>query len=50
MTADGATRRIEAKFRELRDREASALIPYIVAGDPDLERTRRIVIELEARA
>ena len=41
--------RIEAKFRELRARKESALIPYIVAGDPDLETTRRIVLELEAR-
>jgi len=33
----------------VRERGASALIPYIVAGDPDLDRTRRIVIEFEAR-
>ena len=26
-----------------------ALIPYIVAGDPDLDRTARLVLELEAR-
>ena len=50
MTADGNHRgRIETKFREVRERGASALIPYIVAGDPDLDRTRRIVIEFEAR-
>ncbi len=50
MTAD-VTRhgRIAAKFREVRERGTSALIPFIVAGDPDLERTRRIVLELEAR-
>jgi tryptophan synthase alpha chain len=41
--------RIEAKFRELRARGESALIPYIVAGDPDLETTHQIVRELEAR-
>jgi len=41
--------RIEEKFNELRDRGESALIPYIVAGDPDLDITRRLVIELEAR-
>ena len=50
MTAGDPMRgRIETKFRDVRDRGASALIPYIVAGDPDLERTRRIVLELEAR-
>jgi tryptophan synthase alpha chain len=41
--------RIAAKFTELRARDEAALIPYIVAGDPDLDRTRRMVLELEAR-
>lgn len=41
--------RIAAKFRELRDRGESALVPYIVAGDPDLDRTRRLVLEFDAR-
>ncbi len=41
--------RISAKFRELRARDEAALIPYIVAGDPDLETTARLVLELEAR-
>jgi tryptophan synthase alpha chain len=40
-------RRIEAKFRELKSREAKAFIPFIVAGDPDLETTLRIIPELE---
>jgi len=42
-------RRIARKFRELRARGETALIPFIVAGDPDLGRTRQIVRELEAR-
>ena len=41
--------RIAAKFTELRARDEAALIPYIVAGDPDLATTRRLVLELEAR-
>ena len=41
--------RIAAKFTELRARDEVALIPFIVAGDPDLDRTRRLVLELEAR-
>ena len=41
--------RIAAKFTELRARGQAALIPFIVAGDPDLDRTRQIVLELEAR-
>ncbi|HEY6420456.1 MAG TPA: tryptophan synthase subunit alpha [Candidatus Binataceae bacterium] len=45
----GSRRRIAAKFRELRARDEAALIPFIVAGDPDLDTTRRLVLELEAR-
>jgi tryptophan synthase alpha chain len=41
--------RIARKFRELRARNEAALIPFIVAGDPDLETTRRLVLELERR-
>lgn len=41
--------RIAAKFRELRARNEAALIPFIVAGDPDLDHTRRLVLELERR-
>ena len=44
-----ASGRIADKFAELRERGEVALIPYIVAGDPDLERTARMVFELEAR-
>ena len=41
--------RIKNKFRELGERGEAALIPFIVAGDPDLETTRKLVLELEAR-
>jgi tryptophan synthase alpha chain len=41
--------RIKRKFRELRARSEAALIPFIVAGDPDLDTTRKLVLELEAR-
>ena len=44
-----AARRIKRKFNELRARGEAALIPFIVAGDPDLDTTRRMVLELEAR-
>jgi len=47
-TAGKTGGRIAGKFRELRARRESALIPYIVAGDPDLDRTRRLVLEFEA--
>ncbi len=45
-TANG---RIGLKFARTRGSNQSAFIPYIVAGDPDLERTQRLVLELEAR-
>ena len=44
-----ASGRIGLKFDRTRGSNLSALIPYIAAGDPDLERTQRLVLELEAR-
>ena len=41
--------RIERTFAELRVRGEAALIPFIVAGDPNLDTTRALVFELEAR-
>jgi tryptophan synthase alpha chain len=41
--------RIARKFEELRARGESALIPFIVAGDPDLKHTGMLVTEMEAR-
>ena len=40
-------RRIGQMFDELRSRGKKAFIPFIVAGDPDLETTIRLVPELE---
>jgi tryptophan synthase alpha chain len=39
--------RIEATFNELRGDARKAFIPYITAGDPSLEATERIILELE---
>ncbi len=41
--------RIDQKFQELRRRKEPAFIPFITAGDPDLETTRGLVLELERR-
>jgi tryptophan synthase alpha chain len=41
--------RIAATFRELRARNEAALIPYVVAGDPNLDRTRDLVLEFARR-
>ncbi|MBV8506755.1 MAG: tryptophan synthase subunit alpha [Alphaproteobacteria bacterium] len=35
------------KFAGTRETNQSALIPFVVAGDPDLERTQQLVLELE---
>ncbi|HJQ27449.1 MAG TPA: tryptophan synthase subunit alpha [Blastocatellia bacterium] len=39
--------RIVDKFATLRRAERKAFIPYITAGDPDLETTARLILELE---
>jgi tryptophan synthase alpha chain len=44
-----AAGRIERKFAALRARGEAALIPFIVAGDPSLEASSALVVELEAR-
>jgi tryptophan synthase alpha chain len=41
--------RIEAKFKELKKRKKTALIPFITAGDPDLKTTKALVLEMERR-
>jgi tryptophan synthase alpha chain len=41
--------RIARKFEELRARGEVALVPFIVAGDPDLKHTGMLVMEMEAR-
>ncbi len=46
MAKDG---RITRKFEHLRARNEAALIPFIVAGDPDLSHTGMLVMEMEAR-
>jgi tryptophan synthase alpha chain len=40
-------RRIGQMFHELKSRGTKAFIPFIMAGDPDLETTIRLVPELE---
>ncbi len=39
--------RIERVFRKLRKDDKKAFIPYVMAGDPSLERTRETVLLLE---
>ncbi|HVF90240.1 MAG TPA: tryptophan synthase subunit alpha [Blastocatellia bacterium] len=39
--------RIDARFRELRSSNRKAFIPFLTAGDPNVETTARLILELE---
>ena len=39
--------RITEKFRQIKDEGRKALIPFVTLGDPNLEETGRIIVELE---
>lgn len=41
--------RIDKVFRQLKARGEKALIPFITAGDPDLETSRRLALEIASR-
>ncbi|MHC4268885.1 MAG: tryptophan synthase subunit alpha [Planctomycetota bacterium] len=41
--------RIDARFRELRERNEPAFIPFLTAGDPDLDVTRELIVEFDRR-
>ena len=45
----GRTSRLEATFARLRARGERALVAYLMAGDPSLAETRRLVAEVERR-
>ena len=41
--------KIDLVFQQLRSQGRKAYIPFLTAGDPDLEMTARLVRELSAR-
>jgi len=41
--------RIDRTFKRLKNRGQAALIPFIVAGDPDLETTKALVLKMAER-
>jgi len=45
----GRTSRLEATFTRLRARGERALVAYLMAGDPSLAETRRLVVEADRR-
>jgi tryptophan synthase alpha chain len=42
-------KRIDATFRSLKKRGEKALIPFITAGDPNLQTTKALALEMAAR-
>ena len=42
--------RIDKKFKELRKKRKKAFIAFIMAGDPSLSATKKLIFELEARS
>ena len=45
-TIGGGMKKINAMFKQLAAKGEKALIPYVTAGDPDLETTRNLVLEM----
>ncbi|WKZ19915.1 MAG: tryptophan synthase subunit alpha [Candidatus Jettenia sp. CY-1] len=41
--------RIDKKFQELKNKKKPAFIPFITAGDPDLQTTKALILEFEKR-
>ncbi len=41
--------RIDARFKELKERNETAFIPFITAGDPSLEVTKALIMEFNNR-
>src|SRR3989304_4000508 len=41
--------RIDKKFHDLKSKKKPAFIPFITAGDPDLETTKSLILEFEKR-
>lgn len=41
--------RIDKKFQDLKNKKKPAFIPFITAGDPDLQTTKALILEFEKR-
>lgn len=41
--------RIDKKFYELKAKKKPAFIPFITAGDPDIQTTKALILEFEKR-
>ena len=41
--------KIDKKFNELKNNNKLALMPFIIAGDPNIERTSEILLKLQEK-
>ena len=41
--------RIDIKFKELKEKGEAAFIPFITAGDPNLEVTKALIMEFDRK-
>src|SRR3990172_4079661 len=41
--------RVDKKFYDLKSKKKPAFIPFLTAGDPDLQTTKALILELEKR-
>ena len=41
--------RISERFKKLKNENKGGFIPFIVAGDPDLETTKKLILEIAKR-
>lgn len=47
LKINSMTNRINETFKQLKDENRGGFIPFIMAGDPDLETTGKLILELE---
>ena len=47
MTKNEALSRVDEKFYELKNNKKIALMPFIMAGDPNIEKTSEILLKLQ---
>jgi len=47
MTKNEVLSKVEKKFYELKDNKKLALMPFIMAGDPNIEKTSEILVKLQ---
>ena len=49
ITQDQSLSKIDKKFFELKNKEKLALMPFLIAGDPNIETTSKILLKLQEK-